>query len=87
MEKGLLAAVSSPEPCPDEPEEPDLEDDPDFEALWADDRTQPTQSAARSNIELRREDRFIAVALFSLLAILTAPRERGQQSKIQLGFH
>jgi hypothetical protein len=85
MEKGLLA--SSPEPCPEEFEEPDLEDDPDFEALCADDKVPDRENAATNDVVMRRDDRFIPVALFLLLAILTAPRERGQQSKIQLGFH
>jgi hypothetical protein len=85
MEKGLLA--SSPEPCPEEFEEPDLEDDPDFEALCADDKVPDRENAATNNVVMMRDDRFIPVALFLLLAILTAPRERGQQSKIQLGFH
>jgi hypothetical protein len=48
MEKGLLEAVSVPEVCPEELEEPDLDGDP--EALCADDRTQHKDSAAASNI-------------------------------------
>jgi hypothetical protein len=76
MEKGLLLA-SAPEVCPEELEEPDLEDDP--EALCADDSPQQRQSAARREIVVRTETRFMALALFLLLAIRTAPRERGQQ--------
>jgi hypothetical protein len=64
-----------------------LEDDPDFEALCADDKAQHKDSAPVTNIVVRTDDRFIPVALFLLLAILKTPQERGQQSKIQPGFH
>jgi len=82
MEKGLLEA-SVAEVCPEELEEPDLEGDPD--ALCACDGAQDKDSAAASNSVVRTEDRFIAEALFLLLAILRVPQERGQQSKIQPG--
>jgi len=50
------------------------------------DSAQQRQSAARREIVVRTETRFMALALFLLLAIRTAPRERASKSKSSWGF-
>jgi hypothetical protein len=63
MENGVLLEDSCPLPCPEEPEEPDFEDDPEFEVLWAGARAQHKHSATRRLIDVRADDRFIPVPL------------------------
>jgi hypothetical protein len=63
MENGVLLEDSCPLPCPEEPEEPDFEDDPEFEVLWAGAKAQHKHSATRRLIDVRADDRFIPVPL------------------------